>query len=506
MRKSYLIFLFLLVLIGFNSKLKAQKKEKVNVEANVLEGGRLDKERYQKLIDSVVFTFKNRNAKIFCDSAEYFKKSGYMNCYGHVKIIEGDSVTITSELLKYNLKKSLAELRENVIFENDKFRLSTDSLDYNVRNKSAVYFGGGEVVDETNDLESQTGNYNTVSKIIEFGGDVVLRNPDYTLDTDSLVYNMNSKEAITIGFTRVTSKNGTVVESPKGSNYNTAVEQSMLFSGKIENEDYVLSAKNLYFDKLTGKYKADGDVYLESKKDSLIVTGQHAIMDQKNGLTRVFGEPVMRKLFPTDTFYLSADTLVSVDDKITKRRELLAYSDVKIFKNDLQAVADSLAYHITDSLIHFYGQPVLWAESNQITADSINISMGQVGLKQMEMRKKSFIVMQDSLGLYNQIKGRDMDIFFEKQKINNVEVSGNGESLYFVAGENKQLIGMNQIICSNMRLIFINGGLNRIAFYIKPEGVFTPIHKIQESEAQLNGFIWLEDKKPKLEEILKKIK
>ena len=488
------------------SELSAQKREKVNVEANTLEGGRLDGEKFQKLIGSVVFTFKNRNAKIFCDSAQYFKRSGYMNCYSNVKIIEGDSITITSELLKYNLKESVAELRENVIFENDKFRLSTDTLDYNVRNKSAVYFGGGELIDETNDLESNNGFYNTVSKMVNFGGDVILKNPKYTLDTDSLIYDINTKEAVTIGYTKVISKDGGVIESPKGATYNTAIEQSTLFSGKIENDDYILAAKSLYLDKISGMYKADEDVYLRAKKDSVVITGNHAMMDQKNGITKVYGEPVMRKLFAKDTFYLTADTLVSIEDKISKKRELLAYSNVQIFKSDLQAVTDSLVYHMADSMIYFHGSPILWSANNQITADSINITVGQGGLKEMKMRRKAFVIMQDSLGLYNQIKGRDMDVYFDKQKINAIDVDGNSESIYFATNEKKQLMGMNQIICSNMRLIFMNGGLNKITFYKKPEGSFTPIQKIDESKAKLNGFIWYEEKKPKVEEILKKIK
>lgn len=55
----------------------------------------------------------------------------------------------------------------------------------------------------------------------------------------------------------------------------------------------------------------------------------------------------------------------------SQKKRLLAYKNVKIFKSDMQGVADSLAYIPKDSTLHMYTQPILWNNENQMTADSI---------------------------------------------------------------------------------------------------------------------------------------
>src|SRR5690606_39923885 len=72
-----------------------------------------------------------------------------------------------------------------------------------------------------------------------------------------------------------------------------------------------------------------------------------------------------------DTLFITADTLVSIDSDIPENKRLLAYHNVKIYKKDMQGVADSLAYITADSIIHFYRDPVLWNTGNQMTADSV---------------------------------------------------------------------------------------------------------------------------------------
>ena len=52
----------------------------------------------------------------------------------------------------------------------------------------------------------------------------------------------------------------------------------------------------------------------------------------------------MKKIFVQDTLFLSADTLINIEDSIPQKERLLAFHNVRIYKTDLQGIADSLSY------------------------------------------------------------------------------------------------------------------------------------------------------------------
>ncbi len=93
-------------------------------------------------------------------------------------------------------------------------------------------------------------------------------------------------------------------------------------------------------------------------------------------------------------------------------------------------------------------------------------------------------------------------------------VDGNGESIYHALEEKEfkkdslivkvtALVGMNKIICSNMRIDFKAGKVSSINFYIKPDASFFPPHEIKEQDRKLRGFSWRASSRPKREDVVK---
>jgi lipopolysaccharide export system protein LptA len=248
----------------------------------------------------------------------------------------------------------------------------------------------------------------------------------------------------------------------------------------------------------------------------MIIYGDDGDYDRLNGITKVYGNAYLAKIDDqNDTLFLSADTLVSVESSDPAKKKLLAYNNVKIFKDDLQGIADSLVYIASDSTLHFFNDPVLWTEDNQMTADSIRMLISNKTIDRIYLVANSFVVSQDSLKHYNQIKGRTMTAIFKDKAINHVDVQGNGESLYYALQEVKSdslkkdngpssfLMGMNKIICSNMKINFKDGKVNNISFYIMPDASFIPPHELQEGDKKLGGFIWREKEKPEKKDVVK---
>jgi hypothetical protein len=130
----------------------------------------------------------------------------------------------------------------------------------------------------------------------------------------------------------------------------------------------------------------------------------------------VYGNAVAKNIVGGDTLYLTADTLLSVEDKEKKTRRMFAYNHVKIFKRDLQGKCDSLIYNYSDSTIYFYRDPVLWNERSQLTGDTINIQLANNKMDKMFLRTNAFVISLDSIKNYNQMKGRQMIAFFNKKE------------------------------------------------------------------------------------------
>ena len=110
-----------------------------------------------------------------------------------------------------------------------------------------------------------------------------------------------------------------------------------------------------------------------------------------------------------DTFFLSADTLVSIESEVDIEDRVLAYKDVKMFKTNLQGKSDSASYVLVDSMIYFYDDPVLWNEGNQLESDSINVLLVNNLIDKMYLDQNAFVISQDTLRNYNQIKGKEYD-------------------------------------------------------------------------------------------------
>ena len=106
--KVTFVFLFFQGLVFLPSY--GQNHDKLEYQADVLEGGKKDAVSYQKLFGNVKITQKN--TIIHCDTALVFEKTNSMEAFGNVKIEDlEDSVTITSNTLYYEGDGKTAKLR-----------------------------------------------------------------------------------------------------------------------------------------------------------------------------------------------------------------------------------------------------------------------------------------------------------------------------------------------------------------------------------------------------------
>ena len=481
----------------------AQRRIKLE-QADRLKGGKKpDGERFDRLLGNVILT--QNKTTIYCDSAYLFKKKNFLEAFGRVRITEGDSVTITGKKLEYSGNTKIAQLRNNVVFTKlATATLYTDYLDFNRNTNLAYYYNGGRLVDSINVLTSNKGYYELNSNMASFKKNVHVKNPDYTMTSDSLRYNSRTKFIYFVTPTNVIDKDSSTFVYEDGE-LDTKTRQSVLEVGTAESDRFILESDEFQLDDIRKVYKLRKSVKLISKEENLIIYGQAADYYKAKGIIKVFDKAYLAKITDdNDTLFMAADTLVSIDSQDPAKKRLLAYNTVKIFKSDLQGVADSLEYRMSDSTIYFYQNPVLWSEGNQMTADSIHMLIKNNTIDRIFMNVNAFVISQDSLFNFNQIKGRKMTAEFKGKKMHRVVVEGNGESIYYILEEEKKLVqGLNHIICSNITIRFKEGQVNNLSFYKQPDAQFIPPHEIQAEDTKLSGFTWKQKEKPTKDQVKK---
>jgi len=502
MIKLQLKILVLVGILGLSGSVYGQKKVKLQQADSLVGSVKPDGERFDRVLGNVIF--RQKETSIFSDSAHFYRKRNFIEAFGHVRIEEGDSVTITAGKLIYNGNEKTAKLRKNVIFHKlDQMKLYTDFLNYDRVRQEAKYFNGGKLVDSTNVLTSGRGYYQVNTNMASFKRNVVGTNKDYTLKSDTLQYNTRSKIVFFRDETEVTNQQGDVATYYEGT-YNTQAQKSDLAKGEVDSESYTLTGDKLRLDERRKYYTATGNVEMISKEQDIIITGDDSYFDKMKGISKVYGNALMKKVMAQDTLYLTADTLVAIENEDPTKKRLLAYKNVKIFKTDLQGRADSLAYHTSDSVLYFYNDPVLWTTGNQLTADSINVRIANGSIDKLNLNINSFVISKDSIANFNQIKGRKMVGIFNQGQLSHVDVNGNGESLFFALDEEEiAMVGMNKILCSNMVIKFKNNKADNASFYVKPDASFIPPHELTDEQTQLKGFKWRAEEKPTKAAMLK---
>lgn len=508
------VLILILIALTLASEARAQKKVRLK-QADFSRGGKKDGKRFDWVIGNVIFI--QNQTTIYCDSAQIFKQENSVEAYGRVRITDGDSVTVTAKRLRYDGDKRVAYLRNNVVFVKlATATLYTDYLDYYRTLSEARYFNGGRLVDSTNNLTSRKGYYNTRSNLASFKTNVVGVNPDYTLKSDTLQYNSKTKIVYFRDRTTVVDKDGQTAIYDDGF-YDTKVteKKSQLSKGTIQTPSYEMKGDKYFLDDRKKYYQAKANVIMTSKEENMTIYGDDGFYNKITGVAKVYGNAWLAKVGDDgDTLFLSADTLVSIESNNPSAKRMLAYSHVKIFKSNLQGTADSLAYFSTDSVLYFYEQPALWTNGNQMTGDTIKVMLKNQNVDKVYLLNNSFVVSQDSLKNFNQMKGKKMTAYFANKNIHHVDVDGNGESIYYALQEEEKdldslivkivyVSGLNKMICSNMKINFIKGKIDNFSAYVKPDAQFIPPHEIKADDRKLKGFNWRDKERPEREDVVK---
>lgn len=488
------LFLILIFLSTTTTFIWSQQTRQIQYTADLIEMDENMAGGAKRLLGHVVF--KHRGAIMYCDSAYFYSETNSLDAFDNIYINQGDTVHLYGDFLNYNGNTRLAKIRNNVRLLNKDTRLNTEILDYDLENSIGYYFEGGIITDPENRLRSETGIYNTGNEIFNFKDSVVINNPDYDIFSDSLSYHTTSKTAYFLGPTEIVSDSNFIYCEDGW--YNTESDISQFNENAfISSKEYEIKGDSIYYERNTGYGTAYGNVQIKDTLQQIILKGNYAVYNERTEEALLTDSTEMVQVHEEDSLYLHADTLMSAPDSLGEKI-VLAYYKVKFFRSNMQGKCDSLAYITRDSVIQLYGEPVLWSEDKQLTADYIEIYMKNNQVERMEMKSSAFIVMEVDSGTnkFNQIKGRDMVAYFKDNDIYRIDVNGNGQTVYYPADDD-EYIGVNVDESSSIKIYIEENKIQRINKINAVSGTLYPLGDAPKEELLLKGFAWLDQHRPK---------
>jgi len=436
--------------------------------------------------------------------------------FGNVHINDADSVNIYANYLKYIGSTKKAYLRKKVKLTDGKGVLTTDSLDYDVNAKLGSFKNGGKLERNKTVLTSKEGLYYGETRDVIFRKKVELIDPENNIITDTLEYNTYTQLTNFLSPSKIIT--GSRVISTSNGNYNTGTRKGYLYDrSNIEDSTYHFIADEMAVDDSLEMGEFKGNAIYTSKDTLGFDLMANNIKANKQKSTFLATEsPLLLIKQKKDTLYIAADTLYAgkISDlkrKIPKARDSVgvitdttldkyfeAFHHVKIYSDSLQGKADSLFYSLSDSTIRLISDPIIWANDNQITGDTLYLFVKNKKPEQLYVFENAFAINKiDTTSYYNQLKGNKLNVWFEDGEIHKMSAKGNAENIYYPLDNDKNFIGVNHSNAQIIDVYFENTEPAKVVFKNQLVGKMTPLNQTPKEELIIRGFKWNENLRPK---------
>ena len=437
-----------------------------------------DGSQVRKLVGAV--ELKHENTFMSCDSAYLYKELNLVNAWGHIHIIDNDSVHAYSNSLIYEGDNKKAQLIGDAKIVDSTNTLTSDMLIYDMKNKKGYYVDSGKLETDSTILTSLNGTYFTESKIAKFKYDVVVTDPNYNLISDTLHYNTNTKIAEFYGPTTIYNDSSTIF-CVLGS-YDTENEIATFGKGTIvNNAPQTLYADSLYYERFRGYGETYYYFNFIDEEMEAGMEGDSSVYYENNQEIIAYNRPLLKVKQEEDTLFLKGDIIHAWESDVHGEKEFWSHKNVRIFKEDLQGVSDSLFYSFNDSIMRMFDDPILWNDANQLQGDTVLIQLKNEQVDQVKFIDNGFVSMQSKGKLFDQIKGKTITAYFIDSEMKRMLADKNAESLYFGKNDDDEYIGGNYAQSKQMMVYMLD----------------KEVDKMPKADLYLKGFTWKDQLRPK---------
>jgi lipopolysaccharide export system protein LptA len=449
--------------------------------------------------------------EMWCDKALYYQNEDFIEAYSNVRMKQGDTINMTSDYVEYSGITQLAIAAGKVILTEPQSTLTTDTLYFNRVTQQAFYNTKGKVVrDSSGTITSQIGRFYMNESKYRFLKDVVLVNPEYTLETNQLDFYSETGHAYMFGPSTIVGEASTVYSERGFYDTNNDIGY-FIKNSKIDYNDLQIEGDSLFFDRNRNFASADNNITITDTINKTIIKGHHGEVFRANDSLFITKRALAITVQEKDSLYIHADTLMVTgppEHRITR-----AFYRAKMFKSDMSGKADSIhADHKsgltkllniqrfnTGDAFSIKRKPLLWNLGNQMSGDTIHLisNVEKEELDSLKVFNNAFLISRDTIGEgFNQIKGQRLIGLFENNELYNVDIIKNAEIIFYSRDDNDTLVGINKSKSGSINLQF-DGPYKVVTLINQIDSEIYPESQFPKNARTFRGFDWRGNEQPK---------
>lgn len=448
--------------------------------------------------------FLHKGAHLYCDSALYYQQTNSFEAFGHVKMRQGDTLTLTSDYAYYDGNDEMCEVRRNVVLKHRKMTLYCDSLNYDRLYSVGYFFEGGKLIDGNTKLTSDWGQYSTADRQAIFYYNVKLKDNNSTTEGDTLYYDTRTSKAHVVGPSKITTKDNDIILTENGF-YDSKSDRTELYdrSTITRKDGRTITADTLYHSAKTGINEGFGNVDYNDPENKSIFRGNYVYYDENKGYGLATNRAVAIDYSQGDTLYAHGDTMRLYTYNIktdSVYRIVIGYPHVRVYRKDLQAVCDSMVMNSQDSVLVMYKDPIMWSDGRQVTGEEIDAYMNDSTIRYSHVIGQAFTIekLQQDTTRYNQISSKDMEQWFVDGKLTLNQAVGNVLTVFYAEDSaDSTLIGLNYLETDTMRMYMTPERKMEHIWACKHQGTLYPISQIPPDKLKLPNFHLFDYIRPK---------
>ncbi|WP_458629219.1 OstA-like protein [Winogradskyella sp. PC D3.3] len=512
-RFKHLLFIVCLLSIFFSV---AQEKQKITIKyaGNASTAPDVEEGAVVFIRDkSQQVHFIHEGVNMWCDKAIYYEDQDFIEAFSNVVMKQGDSINMVAKYVEYSGKTQLAFASGDVVLTEPQSTLKTDTLWFNRTRQQAYYNTGGTVVrDSSGTITSQIGRYYMNTSKYQFVKDVVLVNPQYTLNTERLDFFTENGHAYLFGPSTITGETSKIYCERGFYDTNNNVGNFQR-NAKIDYDNRTVEGDSLYFDRTKNFASATNNITVTDTLNKSIVKGHYAEVWRAQDSMYITKRALAITVQEKDSIYMHADTLMVTgkpENRITR-----AYYNARLYKSDLSGKSDSIHVNHKTGLTQMINlsrfsstdafaikrKPVLWNIDNQMTGDTIHL-ISNTKTEQLDSLKvfdNAFLISKDTISEngFNQIKGQRLIGLFENNELYNVDIIKNAETIRYLRNDDTELIGIQKSKSGSINVKIIDQIVDEVRFINQIDGNIFPESDFPKSGRQLRGFDWRGEEQPR---------
>ncbi len=319
---------------------------------------------------------------------------------------------------------------------------------------------------------------------------------------------IRSNEGIYYGDLRMMEgQNG--VELERGKTFLTAVNAKYFIDEKrtlfwdhvvLADTSSIITCNTMNYFEADTRSIATGNVHLFEKANAVNIFGDSLVHFERQKFTLIMKEPRLVRIDTSSAGII--DTMV-VESRIMQSYQdttgcFVAIDNVRMVKSDLSSRCGTATYYIHKDKIILQTNPIIWSGENQITGDSIRVTMEDKRLRNLRVKYRATAISRADTMLtdrFNQLTGRELTMYFRADKLEQIDVQRNATSLYYLF-DNNEPNGVNKSSGDRIIIDFIEGKVDRIKVIGGVQGQYLPEKMILNHEADYNldGFRLFENR------------